>query len=490
MTRNDRPLWVDIAGRLASRAVGAAGLVAIGVVIAQNGLGRTGGADRGAAPSTDAAVVPTAFVPTAAPVAVELPCAAGAAAPADVPAVFVGNPPEPALPAPLPGAPPAYDAPPVALSGPEPIPGPMPPPLEEAPQDLGVGEKTNLLPPPPGPVPAPAAQPVPEAAPLSLQFVPDDAALVIAARPAALMKRAELKSLYELMVRSQPELRHYADLANLPGIEQATLVVARHGLSAAALQEGTALFTAVGLVVRTSQPRDWKATLAAVAPGIPHDESRYAGKTYTRFLLGEGGMSFGMYMPDERTMVVAGLPNLFGFMAAQDRPARPAWAEAWEAVGGAELAVAVDIGTVRGQLEPTLMEAPQLVAAAGIVAPLWEDTTGLVLGVSLADELAFDLVTTSPSEETGANVARTLDAVLTLSRNSSRASRGVLDRLGAGAEGGEAAVLLTVADLASRLLDATRVERHGTLVRLRTSADPEMLRAARPWVKAAAKAAE
>jgi hypothetical protein len=450
--------------------LGAAGLVALGVVLSQDGwLGSK--PDRPlpalAPPAPTLVSGPVVVSEAPPPVAPTDTAVFATAAEAPIAPEFPAPPVAPALEVAEAITPPASNSDP-ALDGTLALPEPR----DDAPPRPAPDQAATV---PPAPAPEPIA--------LDLAMVPDDAALVVAARPSTLLARPELRSLYDLAIRSQPELRHYADLANLPGVEQVTLVVARHGVSVVGLENGASLFTAVGLIVRTSAPRDWKATAAAVAPGLVFDESRYAGRAYTRINLGEAGMSVGLYAPDDRTVVVAGLPNLYGFMAARDRPANPAWVDAWKALDGAEAAIALDVGTVRGQLEPLLMEAPGLVAAAGVLSPLWEETNGLVVGVSLTGGLAFDLVTTSPNEDQSQSVARTLEAVLTLARNSGRASKGVLNQIGQRTEEADAAVLLTVAEVANRLLDATQVERHGTVVRLRTATDQDLIRTARPWMK-------
>jgi beta-lactamase regulating signal transducer with metallopeptidase domain len=304
---------------------------------------------------------------------------------------------------------------------------------------------------------------------LDLAHVPDDAALVVAFKPAALVKRPEIRTLMNMALESA-EARQFLELARADTIDQATVVLPRQGLNLLAGGGEMALLSG-GLILHSSTPRDWKSSVAAILPGTPLLETRYAGQPYYSIRLGEG-QNVGFFLPDDHTVVAAAIPSLFSFMT-KSKGTKPAWAEAWKSVENAQVAVAADVGSIRGLVEPLLLGDLMVGTIAGTFSPLWEETSSLVFGIDGEEGLKLDLLAVSPSEEGVVKVERTLQAILTLTTNSTKAFTKLL-RLHAEAGGAEdgakqAAAFLLLNDLCDSLISSAKVERSGSIVHLQTS---------------------
>lgn len=307
---------------------------------------------------------------------------------------------------------------------------------------------------------------------LDLRFVPENAALIVAARPSALLHEPQIKTLFDVLLKEE-QIRHIVDLLNVENVDQVSLVVSREAIGAAALNQEVMLRSA-GVIVRSSVPRDWKATAAALVPGISFVDTKYAGQPYSSLTV--EGASFGYFMADDRTIVIAAVPALFSFIkAAKDAKSVHPWTESWNAVADSQAAVALDVGSVRGLVEPLLLgpEALQLAPLTGMVSPLWEETTSLAFGLNVSHGLKFDLVATCGNDEGGEKVAQTLQAVVTLARNSSKSFKSALHRAPSSEKNGEAALLFMLTDLGEELLSASKVERNADVIHVHTKSKRE-----------------
>jgi beta-lactamase regulating signal transducer with metallopeptidase domain len=298
---------------------------------------------------------------------------------------------------------------------------------------------------------------------LSLDYVPDDAALVVAARPSAILARPEIRALLDA-VRGEEGVAQVLAVADPGSIEQITVVLGRSavGLLAAGGDDPSALMLAGGVIVRTKSPRDWKSAAGAFLPGIT--EARHAGQPY-HLVPVEEGLSVGFFQPDERTLVVAPVPTLFGFLRPSRGDAGHRWSDAWREVASGEVAVAADVGSLVGPLLPMLSQSEEFAMIGGPVAPLWEETESLAIGLDLSQGFGLRVVASCGSDEGARRVERTLQAVLTLGENASKQVFPMLRRAALGGDG-EAAALLTLVDLGEQLLDGAEAERDGLIVRL------------------------
>ncbi|MBX6313823.1 MAG: hypothetical protein IRY99_13045 [Isosphaeraceae bacterium] len=213
------------------------------------------------------------------------------------------------------------------------------------------------------------------------------------------------------------EIRRTIDVLGPTTIEQITLVISQQALASPA-----EMLSQSGLIIRTDGPRDWKAAVAALLPELTFAEARYAGQTYHVAPIDKISR-LGYFTPDDRTFVLAAVPYLFRFWGRGQGPdwsSGLSWAGAWKAIADGQAAVALDVGCLREVIEPALKEAGELAVIAGMVAPLWEETGGFVLGLNVRDGLALDLRAACGSESGGVRVEETLRAALVLARNASR----------------------------------------------------------------------
>jgi hypothetical protein len=303
--------------------------------------------------------------------------------------------------------------------------------------------------------------------PSVLDYVPDDAALIVSARPSAFLKRTEVRALLEA-VAEEPEVARALGLLDPESIEQVTAVLSRSatGLLMSGGDE-EALLLAGGLIVRTKSARDWKSVIGAVVPA-PIVESRHAGQVYHSLVV-EDTISVGFFQPDERTLVAAPLPALFGFMQARPRGVEHRWADAWRQVAADEIAVVADVGSLAGPFLPMLAaeqgDNAEAALLLGTVAPLWEETESLALGVSFDEGFGVQLIARCGDETGAKRVERTLQAILTLGENAGQRFFPLIRREALGGDG-EAAALLTLVDLGEQLLEGAEARRDGQVVRM------------------------
>ena len=305
---------------------------------------------------------------------------------------------------------------------------------------------------------------------LTLEHVPDDAAFVLAARPAVFLDRPEIAALLDAF-RGEPEVAQILAVADPASIEQVTVVLNRSvvGLALAGGGEMEAAFLGGGLIVRTKSPRDWRSVASAFLPVV---ESRHAGRNYYSVSI-EETLTVGFFQPDERTLVVAPVPALFGYMTPSRGVAAHPWADAWREVAGGELAIAADVGSLVGPLLPMLTEDEEFALIGGTVSPLWEETRGLALGLDFSEGLGLKLTATCGDEAGAKRVERTLQAVLTLGENASDRLFPLIRREALGGDG-EAAALLTLVDLGEQFLRGAEATREGVVVRMNLSSKVDL----------------
>jgi hypothetical protein len=306
---------------------------------------------------------------------------------------------------------------------------------------------------------------------LLLEHIPHDAALVMAMRPSVLLERRELQSWLDAVVMQSPEISRMVGLVDLASIEQVTVVLGRS--VGAALLAGDSELAAIqqgGLVVRTKSPRDWKAAFGTL---VPLSEARRGGRVYHQGMIDEG-LALGLFQPDERTVVIATAPALYGFLRADDGNANAhPWSESWRKVSGGELAMVADVAALAGPYLSELNVAidsgkgGEMALLLGTIAPLWEESETLAIGLTLADHVGAR-VTVACGDDAGATrVERTLEALLTLCENASTRWFPLVRRAAlGGVEKAEAQYLLALVDFGEQILDNAEVTRDGTSVGL------------------------
>jgi hypothetical protein len=314
---------------------------------------------------------------------------------------------------------------------------------------------------------------------LDLSYVPEDAGVCVAVRPSALLQRSEIRNLYDGLLKEE-QIRRIVELVNVESTDQISVVVLRQGLSLAAMSP-EATYLSSGVIVRSSKPRDWRSTAKALAEQMPFVDTKYAGQPYSMVVTEAG--SFGYFTPDDRTVVIAAVPSLFSFMKKRDGNTRHPWSKAWESVANSQAAVAIDVGCARGLAEPYLLQGGAealgvFAPIAGMISPLWEETNGLVFGLDTSEGLKIDLLATCAEEEGRESVRQTLQAVVTLAKNSSKAVKNLVERIKAPEKNQEIALISNLAKLGEEILANAKVEQDGNVIHLRTSTKEDVVKAA------------
>jgi beta-lactamase regulating signal transducer with metallopeptidase domain len=314
---------------------------------------------------------------------------------------------------------------------------------------------------------------------LSLAHVPEDASLVIALRPSAILEQSEVRGILDAYAQV-PELTRILALVDPGSIEQITLVMTGSDATFALKSNEMEALLGVnaGLIIHTKSPRDWLSLARGLAP-LPVVEARRAGKVYHQVLI-EEQIAIGLFQPDDRTVILALSHAMPMFLSPKRSAAEPSWAPAWKSIAGCDLAIAADVGSLIGPLLPLIQagevggspDLSEIGIAVGMVGPLWEETEQLVVGIELADKLGLKLIAVCANEAGARRVQRTLDALLTLADNTGRKLFPMVRRsaLGIGGNGSdkEALLLLPLVDLGEQLLNEAKVTCEGRSVRFST----------------------
>ncbi|MBI3466519.1 MAG: DUF1559 domain-containing protein [Planctomycetes bacterium] len=315
---------------------------------------------------------------------------------------------------------------------------------------------------------------------IDLSYVPENAALVVALRPAALLARAKTttlaKGLNELLSNPKSELGELLFGLNIEEVEQVTFVE---------IPKAERIGPFGGRIVRSRKPIDPKKLVMSSVPDPV--EAKYAGRSY--FKSAKGPSTGSYFLPDERTVVWDREPNLYLYIQrAANGGARVPWVKVWSEVGQGQVAAVLDVGWLRGQLGPVLQDGP-LAASLAAFAPLWEETRYVALGLDASQGIRIRVNAECGTEAGAEKVADTVRAVLTLAKNA-------LDTLSqqAGHMHPDAqAVVRALTKLGHELLKEARVDRDGTLVQVRSSATTDLvalLESLAPAVQLARAAAE
>jgi len=283
-----------------------------------------------------------------------------------------------------------------------------------------------------------------DAGKIDLSLVPSEAGIVLALRPAALFAKPEMQKVVQTL-NEEAKLQEQLGLS-VEEIEQVTLVAMRTeqlpGQPPMPPQTR-------GMILRAARPHDWAALAAEIAPNAV--ESRYAGQTYYKV---QGGACY--YRPDDRTIVVDQEGNLYRYiLRAQGLPGEFAWATVWQDVEGSIAAAALDVGVLRMLFTEEMMQQPQAAPFLAF-APLWEETTAIVAGVTLDDKLAVRAVLATPTEEGRQKVQETSQALLTLAGNMLKGARQQANAAAAGQP--DAAVAVAFFDQFAGILKSAQVD--------------------------------
>jgi type II secretory pathway pseudopilin PulG len=304
--------------------------------------------------------------------------------------------------------------------------------------------------------------------PLSLDYVPENAELVAAARVNELAASPALRMFQSGIHQQVSDFEKKAGFS-LGDIEQLTFVGGN-------LPDGSWRRT----ILRANKPYDWtKVAAAFVNNPIAVDSplTALAGKNYYKSgrtveftPLPIAGDPICYIIPDDRTIIFGPESEMNWVLAELVKPpAKPRWADLWGQASSGSTTVMVDIGRVRKALEPKLHEGNgELLPYVSIAGPVWNYSDRLVIGTDLGDKkLGLLVLDQCVSDLAAEPVEQTTTALLTLAGNGLAAAEKI-DSQGMSDEGGIKKVLI---DAAKELVKQAKVSRKGNTVEIRSEAN-------------------
>ena len=296
--------------------------------------------------------------------------------------------------------------------------------------------------------------------PIDLAFVPSDPALVVAVRPAAIVKTPAGKLLAQAFNSEPMKLEQSLGLS-IAEIEYVKFVMndVRSGAPPR-------------IIVRSSKPHDWAKFAASMVHDPVEVESTIAATAGKKFFKpGRSALhtypadaALCYFLADDRTIVFAPEREMTLVIAATINPEpEPKWAKTWRRAATGNLAIMLDVERLRKLIEPELKQGsdgpmPAMIAMFG---PLWQDSTRLFVGTEIADkQLGLLALAECPSDEAATRVQQTTQALLTMALNGLTAVR-------KGESGGPAdaiAIKKILVDAAEELLKKAQVTREGSTV--------------------------
>lgn len=238
----------------------------------------------------------------------------------------------------------------------------------------------------------------------SLQYVPSDAVLVAAIRPAELLNIKGLGPVRDFLNRENP----FAKELGFPvdALEEVTLVVS----DLQGPPPGRIIF-------RANRKVDWSQLADENAPNAV--EVNIAGKTYFKPRMAEPNnavrafKSFCYHQADYRTFILANEREMRELLANGQPETK--WADAWKEMANGQIAVMQDVSAALAALPPQALEQPLFTP----FMPLLEQTRFAVFAAGAEGEtVVLKVRAECRSEDAAQRVADTAKAAMTLAANS------------------------------------------------------------------------
>jgi Protein of unknown function (DUF1559)/BlaR1 peptidase M56 len=314
----------------------------------------------------------------------------------------------------------------------------------------------------------------PASEPYNLAFLPADTKMVLAIRPATLVRRREVRSLLESF-RQTPAGKAFVVV---PPEDMEQVLAFWEGSPQAPVEPGrTPLISPPsGAVFHMTKPQDWKTQLTQLL-GSPPVEARHDGQTYYGSP-GPVGQRWCAFTPDDRTLVLAQDDLLRELIEDRNAPApRHPWDELWKKAVQGQVMLAFETRWLRRRMAQGFRGGPPAPGQSPIrdltletISPLLDKARSYAIAFDSSEGLTVDLIAGAGSEDDAKVVANTLQALLTLGRN---AFQGFGQELrGRTTESGEA--MQWIVQAGDSLLDKARVETTGTDVRLQAKSSLDL----------------
>jgi beta-lactamase regulating signal transducer with metallopeptidase domain/type II secretory pathway pseudopilin PulG len=281
--------------------------------------------------------------------------------------------------------------------------------------------------------------------PLSVAWVPRDAVVVAAIRPARLLAAPLMSSIRGPLEQLQEAaVKQFG--ASIDHIEQVTVFILAH-------DEGARWHVAEPVaVVRLDAATQADAMLKALFPNM--QEQEFGGR---KIVQDEKQPTHFAFRADERTLVLA---TDVGHMrrvivGGPANAAKAGWWDDWKSVELADAAVLVNVEQIRGPLNQELARGPALPGPMMTLAPLLSDANTATLALQVGNQLSMRAAISSGSAENAQKVKDTVSAVVTLAKNAVSQGRAEASRL---ANAKESALLLGSLEIVEDLLNSVKVE--------------------------------
>ncbi len=300
-----------------------------------------------------------------------------------------------------------------------------------------------------------------------LTYLPAETRMFVALRPAALLGRPEMQPVVKLLTGNEQLVREF--LLPIDQIDQLLIFWEGSPTNSANPATTTLIPPPSGVIVQSARPQEWKQVLNRLS--LPMDEVQHAGQTYLRPNGGQAGrLSMSLYNPDDRTAVLAADDLVRVLIEDRKEPKdRPSWNDAWSQVTRGQITAVLETRWLRRRLN-------QGEIRQGIIAPLLEKVRAYAASINVDRELKADILATVGQPEDVKPVVETIQALLTLGRNSVPSLR-EQNAHEAGIDLFRDSNEWAIGTLAG-LLGKAQIEATGQTVRLQTSSPIDEARAA------------
>ena len=227
-----------------------------------------------------------------------------------------------------------------------------------------------------------------------------------------------------------------------------------------------------GIVIHSSKSQDWKTALTQNFGSV--NERQVDGQTYLGFSK-PIQPSWCAFTPDDRTLALASEDSLRDLIQDRKAPApRRAWDAAWEKTGKAQVILALETRWLRRRLAQSMppggTQPPSPFGARlDTIAPLLEKAQAYVISLDASRGINLDVRAVTLGAENAKPVAETMQALVTLGRNTVESMKHDSD----GQTRGEA--MKYSLELAGSLLGPASVETSANLVHLQAKSPIELV---------------
>lgn len=230
---------------------------------------------------------------------------------------------------------------------------------------------------------------------LPLRFVPDDAPLVLVARPGPVLRDKSMAPLVDLMRQVIPPTEKFTPF----DVEQMVFFFPREGDF-----EGGRFPLPGVMIVTLVEGKQAEATLPHIElhalPLDPQQDGGEEGQVYSAVL-------------DERTFAVGPWAALSPLTKRKEMAAKPKWLEHWNAIATGDAGAAIDMRW----LDAKLPKDGRNREAEAIFGPLWRETELVVAGVRLLPTPQMHVMAKCKSEAAATLVHDTAFASVAVFRN-------------------------------------------------------------------------